>query len=513
MFNTNQNTLPFNNNIAHERFASIGLPSHRQKNLTISPRTRSVDIDMKSRTPELLRAQDAENYTVAKPKSSPDMKEMAINSSDPYNLSALHEKTGPISFAHAFRSKNMAIQRAMSIDDKPKTTDLDESLKPESMDTTASNYGYPYNLSTTNRENNSNEKPFNFMRMADNLSPPKSRLDKDLDKLLNPKLFAKLNETPSLHIDTSEMPRNDSITEKESNVPTLITKAPRFLRPSSLPLKPETFTQKKHHGITPTSNTFALISPETPRPSKHCVQLYLNGHAYTYLGLKCSTKTFYCTVNRPQPVHFTNQHKLSIYSNWQTCAENNPHPLGFKPKEAMALYDSRQRQQQGQYGSKYTTANRVQFTTLHSQSVQLSQAETTISDRRKLDGIQSIIDENAATVAAAAAAVPGTSSMGACSSGPSSSLLSSTSSAQIQSEPVPGGYKSNEDYTYIRGRGRGRYVCSECGIRCKKPSMLKKHVRTHSDVRPYTCRRCKFRYSRYYEIREIQKREIFKNFA
>jgi len=30
---------------------------------------------------------------------------------------------------------------------------------------------------------------------------------------------------------------------------------------------------------------------------------------------------------------------------------------------------------------------------------------------------------------------------------------------------------------YIRGRGRGRYVCERCGIRCKKPSMLKKHLR------------------------------------
>lgn len=58
---------------------------------------------------------------------------------------------------------------------------------------------------------------------------------------------------------------------------------------------------------------------------------------------------------------------------------------------------------------------------------------------------------------------------------------------------VTGGFESNEEYTYIRGRGRGRYVCSECGIRCKKPSMLKKHIRTHTDVRPYTCVRCSFR--------------------
>lgn len=55
-----------------------------------------------------------------------------------------------------------------------------------------------------------------------------------------------------------------------------------------------------------------------------------------------------------------------------------------------------------------------------------------------------------------------------------------------------GGFKSSEDYTYVRGRGRGKYVCEECGIRCKKPSMLKKHIRTHTDLRPYSCRHCAF---------------------
>ncbi len=38
----------------------------------------------------------------------------------------------------------------------------------------------------------------------------------------------------------------------------------------------------------------------------------------------------------------------------------------------------------------------------------------------------------------------------------------------------------------------GRYVCEECGIRCKKPSMLKKHIRTHTNLRPWTCKHCAF---------------------
>ena len=58
---------------------------------------------------------------------------------------------------------------------------------------------------------------------------------------------------------------------------------------------------------------------------------------------------------------------------------------------------------------------------------------------------------------------------------------------------MEGGYKTtDDDYTYVRGRGRGKYVCKSCGIRCKKPSMLKKHIRTHSNFRPYTCKYCNF---------------------
>lgn len=72
------------------------------------------------------------------------------------------------------------------------------------------------------------------------------------------------------------------------------------------------------------------------------------------------------------------------------------------------------------------------------------------------------------------------------------SLLNSDSTI-ITKKELTGGFESNEEYTYVRGRGRGRYVCSECGIRCKKPSMLKKHIRTHTDVRPYTCVHCAFR--------------------
>ncbi|XP_014367008.2 uncharacterized protein LOC106717634 [Papilio machaon] len=259
----------------------------------------------------------------------------------------------------------------------------------------------------------------------------------------------------SVHNERSET----SYFQKNSATrPTSDDRKPKFLRPSTLPLKPGTFTPKRHHGITPNANTMPLVSPETPRPAKAYGQLYLNGNAYTYLGLKCSTKVFYCTINRPQPTYVPNQHFLSMYSNWQLLSELTPDPLGLSASSAMSLYDSRHRPQ------NVTTAVIKQdlILTHSSQSNKKSkeyynqQAITSIDSRKSEESKQQPSDI-------------------------------STSKKELT-----GGFESNEEYTYVRGRGRGRYVCSECGIRCKKPSMLKKHIRTHTDVRPYTCTHCAF---------------------
>jgi hypothetical protein len=276
------------------------------------------------------------------------------------------------------------------------------------------------------------KKSFNFARIADNID---SGIKKSPEKFDN---------------DQDDVPMEQKPIR------------PSFLRPTSLPLKPGTFTPKQHHGITPTANTLPLISPETPRPSKSCVQLYLNGHAYTYLGLKSSTKTFYCTVNKPQPVYIQNQHKLSMYSNWQIYNGNNPNILDLSPYAAMSLYDSRQRP------SKFS-----------------------IADDCHTKEIVSLVDMQATKVTASIA--------------PSNFTIHQVpqqqqhqqqqQQTQEESGIVSSGtiVEPNEEYTYIRGRGRGKYVCQECGIRCKKPSMLKKHIRTHTDLRPYTCSHCEFR--------------------
>ncbi|XP_045510933.1 uncharacterized protein LOC123705870 [Colias croceus] len=231
---------------------------------------------------------------------------------------------------------------------------------------------------------------------------------------------------------------------------------PKFLRPSTLPLKPGTFTPKRHHGITPNANTMPLVSPETPRPAKAYGQLYLNGNAYTYLGLKCSTKVFYCTINRPQPTYVPNQHFLSMYSNWQLLSELTPDPLGLSASSAMSLYDSRHRPQ-----NVAVAVIKQDLILTHS-----SQWNKNLKDNKQ--------------------------AMMAIDKKKEDNKINSMDCSMTTKKELTGGFESNEEYTYVRGRGRGRYVCSECGIRCKKPSMLKKHIRTHTDVRPYTCVHCAF---------------------
>ncbi|XP_026686290.1 transcription factor HIVEP3 [Diaphorina citri] len=127
-------------------------------------------------------------------------------------------------------------------------------------------------------------------------------------------------------------------------------KSSRFLRPTSLPLKPGTYTPKRHLSSTAAQS---LVSPETPRPRKGYGQLYLNGHAYTYLGLKCSTRLFFCTLNKPQPLYapLSPEHcKVSMYSNWKICSEVDPNPFGLTPAQMMAHYKSSTRP------SQYTVA-------------------------------------------------------------------------------------------------------------------------------------------------------------
>ncbi|RWS12450.1 hypothetical protein B4U79_12995 [Dinothrombium tinctorium] len=321
-----------------------------------------------------------------------------------------------------------------------------------------------------------------------------------------------LKQVASLNFDEDESNLNsDEVSEDTSETTTTSTKASESVttinstsssstenevqsmtsasRPTSLPTQKRKLSAFNLIGST-------LVSPETPRPKKNCVQLYINGHAYTYIGLKVSTKSFFCCIYRPQPMFVVQetQPKLSMYSNWQPRAVHDEIFNLVPPPTLIATYDSRRNLKPAK-SSVYSTAvvkisaNNDQNTVVtNSASWSLRKKEelkeklkTREEVKRKLNDetFENPIDRE--------------SSYRKISEDRSSTGFDSDSGEQPKRVKIfEGGYKSTEDYTYVRGRGRGKYVCEECGIRCKKPSMLKKHIRTHTDLRPYSCRNCAF---------------------
>ncbi|XP_022070935.1 transcription factor HIVEP3 [Acanthochromis polyacanthus] len=101
--------------------------------------------------------------------------------------------------------------------------------------------------------------------------------------------------------------------------------------------------------------------------------------------------------------------------------------------------------------------------------------------RQSIDSDTSLDTKNEATTATKATAV---------SSLPSG-VLPSTAGGQSQSKP-----ETQED-TPKQKRERkpqrpGKYVCTYCGRACAKPSVLQKHIRSHTGERPYPCAPCGF---------------------
>ena len=47
-----------------------------------------------------------------------------------------------------------------------------------------------------------------------------------------------------------------------------------------------------------------------------------------------------------------------------------------------------------------------------------------------------------------------------------------------------------EPENYVKGKGRGKYVCVECGIRKAKLCELRQHLFAHANLRPFICYHC-----------------------
>nr|XP_045597063.1 uncharacterized protein LOC123757464 isoform X2 [Procambarus clarkii] len=274
---------------------------------------------------------------------------------------------------------------------------------------------------------------------------------------------------------------------------------PPLKRPNFLPLKPQPFMPKSSLALIGTT----LVSPDTPRPKKSCVQMLLNGSAYTYLGHKVSTKSYFCCIYRQQPMYVpqSTDPKLSMYSNWQIRKPAEDNPFKLTPYQGMGLYESRK------HDHAYTIAKPKELNLIQTHSSYWTFKEEKEKNKGKEDKSKdkdskdikieelnsNICDQNASD---------GSSSVSVKRESDDESVGSpckvtdeaegSDSGSAKRIKIFEGGFKSSEDYTYVRGRGRGRYVCETCGIRCKKPSMLKKHIRTHTDLRPYACGHCTF---------------------
>ncbi|KAF2361839.1 Zinc finger C2H2-type [Trinorchestia longiramus] len=279
--------------------------------------------------------------------------------------------------------------------------------------------------------------------------------------------------------------------------------APRK-RPDTLPLKPYQFVSKSTAQLIGST----IMSPDTPRPKKSCAQLLLDGSAYTYLGLKVSTKTYYCCIYRPQPMYVPQSpdSKISMYSNWQIRKPAEDNPFNLSISESMGLYSSR-RYTDSAYSVAKPTTNLIYtysndkiieafahirkqeksesaFLSLSASEKKLSSGGSPCRPSKIVEGVADIKIEELKTSTHVTASNS--------SREPSDDSRLSSTSSRIRI--CDGGFKSTEEYTYVRGRGRGRYVCETCGIRCKKPSMLKKHIRTHTNFRPYPCTLCTSRF-------------------
>ncbi|XP_058234236.1 zinc finger protein 40 isoform X2 [Hemibagrus wyckioides] len=194
-----------------------------------------------------------------------------------------------------------------------------------------------------------------------------------------------------------------------------------------------------------------------------------DSHRLSFPSLKTATTFTWCFLLKRKPLHIeqTDQ-RISAYSTW-TVKSKNPNPLGLPTKVVMSLFDSKQ----------------ITKKILYTQAITTSLKSDILTYSGKLKDVlpKVLAQQNALLNENCGKAKPESQS---------NHELDSSKTEPRRVKIFDGGYKSNEEYVYVRGRGRGKYICEECGIRCKKPSMLRKHIRTHTDVRPYHCAQCNF---------------------
>nr|XP_019592715.1 PREDICTED: transcription factor HIVEP3 isoform X1 [Rhinolophus sinicus]XP_019592716.1 PREDICTED: transcription factor HIVEP3 isoform X1 [Rhinolophus sinicus]XP_019592717.1 PREDICTED: transcription factor HIVEP3 isoform X1 [Rhinolophus sinicus]XP_019592718.1 PREDICTED: transcription factor HIVEP3 isoform X1 [Rhinolophus sinicus]XP_019592719.1 PREDICTED: transcription factor HIVEP3 isoform X1 [Rhinolophus sinicus] len=217
------------------------------------------------------------------------------------------------------------------------------------------------------------------------------------------------------------------------------------------------------------------LSETPPRPAKS-QEGTDSKKVLQFPSLHTTTNVSWCYLNYIKPNHIQHaDRRSSVYAGW-CISLYNPNLPGVSTKAALSLLRSKQKVSKETYTMATaphpetgrlvpSSSRKPRMTEVHLPSLVSPEGQKDIARVEKEEEKRGKPEEDAP--------------------------------ASKRGEPArikifEGGYKSNEEYVYVRGRGRGKYVCEECGIRCKKPSMLKKHIRTHTDVRPYVCKHCHF---------------------
>ncbi|XP_046875736.1 transcription factor HIVEP3 isoform X1 [Hypomesus transpacificus] len=259
----------------------------------------------------------------------------------------------------------------------------------------------------------------------------------------------------------------------------------RMLSPSSsIELSPESQQQQKRvkeHEKEKEEERFG-DETETSREEKESHPSPASQSGPSFPSLQSSTSFSWCYLNyiKPNPSTLDEQ-QPSVYSSWST-SEFDPNPPGLSSKTAMSLLQCKQSSSPSIYTMSAMSSSTIETpqpsdtpkpcsSEVHDTvtACDHNQAQTK-DDQRSAEHQGNILKEKE-------------------EGEPRSSNQDGEPSRIWVCE---GGYRSNEEYVYVWGRGRGRYVCEECGIRCRKPSMLHKHIRLHTDARPYVCKHCNF---------------------
>lgn len=260
-------------------------------------------------------------------------------------------------------------------------------------------------------------------------------------------------------------------------------------------------------GVATTSDSSGKVDEGAVQTGTGSVMLLFS---HLFPSLNVTTTSTFCSVVMPQPTYISQDanKKLSMYSNWRVAS-----PIGDSEMPSLSVSDMLALCQRNRtvLPHQYATSNISEPKSgvlTHSsywnfkKELEMKSASQEVgkSSETRVDSAEEGASENDGVKFSSEKSHSHNTTNNSVvakviSSGTQELRTQDGSNARKEAKRIqicPGGYKSNEEYVYVRGRGKGKFVCELCGIRCKKPCMLVKHIRTHSDIRPHHCDVCSF---------------------